>query len=62
MPGRAAGDGGGRRGGGHREREAGGRHAAVAKRIDWLDDRAAQRPEVDRRLREMKTVWHPIGL
>jgi acyl-CoA reductase-like NAD-dependent aldehyde dehydrogenase len=31
-------------------------------RIDWLDDRAAQRPEWIAAFLEMKTVWHPIGL
>jgi acyl-CoA reductase-like NAD-dependent aldehyde dehydrogenase len=31
-------------------------------RIDWLDDRAAQRPEWIAAFLETKTVWHPIGL
>jgi acyl-CoA reductase-like NAD-dependent aldehyde dehydrogenase len=30
--------------------------------IDWLDDRAVQRPEWIADFLEMKTVWHPIGL
>ncbi len=30
--------------------------------IDWLDDRAAQRPEWIADFLEMKTVWHPIGV
>jgi len=30
-------------------------------RFDWLDDRAAERPEWIAAFREMKTVWHPIG-
>ena len=29
--------------------------------LDWLDDRAAQRPEWIVQFLEMKTVWHPIG-
>ena len=33
-----------------------------AERIDWLDDRAAQRPEWIAAFLEMKTVWHPIGV
>jgi acyl-CoA reductase-like NAD-dependent aldehyde dehydrogenase len=31
-------------------------------RFDWLDDRAAQRPEWIGAFLEMKTVWHPIGV
>jgi len=31
-------------------------------RIDWLDDRTAQRPEWIAAFLEMKTVWHPIGV
>jgi acyl-CoA reductase-like NAD-dependent aldehyde dehydrogenase len=31
-------------------------------RFDWLDDRAAQRPEWIAAHLEMKTVWHPIGV
>ena len=31
-------------------------------RFDWLDDRAAERPEWIAAFLEMKTVWHPIGL
>jgi acyl-CoA reductase-like NAD-dependent aldehyde dehydrogenase len=31
-------------------------------RFDWLDDRAAQRPEWIAAFLEMKTVWHPIGV
>jgi aldehyde dehydrogenase (NAD+) len=34
----------------------------TAERIDWLDDRAAQRPEWIAAFLELKTVWHPIGL
>jgi acyl-CoA reductase-like NAD-dependent aldehyde dehydrogenase len=30
--------------------------------FDWLDDRAAERPEWIASFLEMKTVWHPIGL
>jgi len=30
-------------------------------RFDWLDDRAAERPEWIAAWLEMKTVWHPIG-
>jgi acyl-CoA reductase-like NAD-dependent aldehyde dehydrogenase len=30
-------------------------------RFDWLDDRAAERPEWIAAFMEMKTVWHPIG-
>jgi acyl-CoA reductase-like NAD-dependent aldehyde dehydrogenase len=30
-------------------------------RFDWLDDRAAERPEWIVAWLEMKTVWHPIG-
>ncbi len=35
---------------------------AGGERIDWLDDRAAQRPEWIAAFLEMKTVWHPIGV
>jgi len=31
-------------------------------RFDWLDERAAQRPEWIAAFLEMKTVWHPIGI
>jgi len=31
-------------------------------RFDWLDDRAAQRPEWIAAFLEMKTVWHPVGV
>ena len=31
-------------------------------RFDWLDDRAAERPEWIATFLEMKTVWHPIGV
>ncbi|MBA3778384.1 MAG: aldehyde dehydrogenase family protein [Chloroflexi bacterium] len=34
----------------------------LADRFDWLDDRAAQRPEWIAAFMEMKTVWHPIGV
>jgi acyl-CoA reductase-like NAD-dependent aldehyde dehydrogenase len=38
------------------------RPAGVADgRFDWLDDRAAERPEWIAAWLEMKTVWHPIG-
>ena len=30
--------------------------------FDWLDDRAAERPEWIAAYLEMKTVWHPIGM
>ena len=30
--------------------------------FDWLDDRAAERPEWISVFLEMKTVWHPIGV
>jgi len=33
-----------------------------AERFDWLDDRAAERPEWIAAFLEMKTVWHPIGM
>ncbi|MFI5262404.1 MAG: aldehyde dehydrogenase family protein [Candidatus Limnocylindrales bacterium] len=33
-----------------------------AERFDWLDDRAAQRPEWIMAFLEMKTVWHPMGM
>jgi acyl-CoA reductase-like NAD-dependent aldehyde dehydrogenase len=36
--------------------------AGQAERIDWLDDRVAQRPEWIASYLEIKTVWHPIGL
>jgi acyl-CoA reductase-like NAD-dependent aldehyde dehydrogenase len=32
------------------------------ERFDWLDDRAAQRPEWIAAFLELKTVWHPIGV
>jgi len=39
------------------------RSAGVADaRFDWLDDRAAERPEWIASFLEMKTVWHPIGV
>jgi acyl-CoA reductase-like NAD-dependent aldehyde dehydrogenase len=38
------------------------RPRGVADRFDWLDDRAAQRPEWIAAFLEMKTVWHPIGV
>ena len=39
------------------------RPAGVADgRFDWLDDRAAERPEWIAAFLEMKTVWHPIGV
>jgi acyl-CoA reductase-like NAD-dependent aldehyde dehydrogenase len=31
-------------------------------RFDWLDDRAAERPEWIAAFLEYKTVWHPIGV
>ncbi len=31
-------------------------------RFDWLDDRAAERPEWIAAFLEMKTVWHPFGV
>ena len=31
-------------------------------RFDWLNDRAAERPEWIAAYLEMKTVWHPIGV
>ena len=34
---------------------------ATDARFDWLDDRAAERPEWIAAWLEMKTVWHPIG-
>jgi acyl-CoA reductase-like NAD-dependent aldehyde dehydrogenase len=34
----------------------------IDARFDWLDDRAAQRPEWIAAFLEMKTVWHPIGV
>ena len=34
----------------------------TAERIDWLDDRVAQRPEWIAAFLELKTVWHPIGV
>jgi len=33
-----------------------------AERFDWLDDRAAQRPEWIMAFLELKTVWHPVGM
>jgi acyl-CoA reductase-like NAD-dependent aldehyde dehydrogenase len=39
------------------------RPAGIADaRFDWLDDRAAERPEWIAAYLEMKTVWHPIGV
>jgi acyl-CoA reductase-like NAD-dependent aldehyde dehydrogenase len=39
------------------------RPAGIAdSRFDWLDDRAAERPEWIAAFLEMKTVWHPIGV
>jgi acyl-CoA reductase-like NAD-dependent aldehyde dehydrogenase len=39
------------------------RPTAVSEaRFDWLDDRAAERPEWIAAFLEMKTVWHPIGV
>jgi acyl-CoA reductase-like NAD-dependent aldehyde dehydrogenase len=39
------------------------RPAGVSEaRFDWLDDRAAERPEWIASWLEMKTVWHPIGM
>jgi acyl-CoA reductase-like NAD-dependent aldehyde dehydrogenase len=38
------------------------RGAGAVDRFDWLDDRAAQRPEWISQFLEMKTVWHPIGV
>jgi acyl-CoA reductase-like NAD-dependent aldehyde dehydrogenase len=35
---------------------------ALDEKFDWLDDRAAERPEWIAAFLEMKTVWHPIGL
>ncbi|HEX8938605.1 MAG TPA: aldehyde dehydrogenase family protein [Candidatus Limnocylindrales bacterium] len=35
---------------------------ATDERFDWLDDRAAQRPEWIAAFLEMKTVWHPVGV
>jgi len=35
---------------------------ATDARFDWLDDRAAERPEWIAAYLEMKTVWHPIGV
>jgi acyl-CoA reductase-like NAD-dependent aldehyde dehydrogenase len=34
----------------------------VDARFDWMDDRAAERPEWIAAYLEMKTVWHPIGV
>ena len=34
----------------------------IESRFDWLDDRAAERPEWIAAFLEMKTVWHPIGM
>ncbi len=36
--------------------------SAGGERFDWLDDRAAQRPEWIAAFLEMKTVWHPMGM
>jgi len=33
----------------------------LVDRLDWLDDRVAQRPEWMSAFLEVKTVWHPIG-
>jgi acyl-CoA reductase-like NAD-dependent aldehyde dehydrogenase len=38
------------------------RGVGAVDRFDWLDDRAAQRPEWIAAFLEMKTVWHPIGV
>jgi len=38
------------------------RGAGAVDRFDWLDDRAAQRPEWILQFLESKTVWHPIGV
>ncbi|OGN84788.1 MAG: aldehyde dehydrogenase [Chloroflexi bacterium GWC2_73_18] len=38
------------------------RGAGAGDRFDWLDDRAAQRPEWIAAFLEYKTVWHPIGV
>jgi acyl-CoA reductase-like NAD-dependent aldehyde dehydrogenase len=38
------------------------RGAGAVDRFDWLDDRAAQRPEWIVQFLESKTVWHPIGV
>ena len=38
------------------------RGAGAVDRFNWLDDRAAQRPEWISQFLEMKTVWHPIGV
>jgi acyl-CoA reductase-like NAD-dependent aldehyde dehydrogenase len=35
---------------------------SVDAKFDWLDDRAAERPEWIAAFLEMKTVWHPIGV
>ena len=37
-------------------------HGVTDARFDWLDDRAAERPEWIAAFLEMKTVWHPIGV
>ena len=39
-----------------------GRRRVSEARFDWLDDRAAERPEWIAAFLEMKTVWHPIGV
>jgi hypothetical protein len=31
-------------------------------RFDWMEARAAERPEWIASYLEMKTVWHPIGM
>jgi len=36
--------------------------AVTDARFDWLDDRAAERPEWIAAFLEMKTVWHPVGV
>src|SRR5262245_8813949 len=35
---------------------------SIDAKFDWLDDRAAERPEWIAAFLEMKTVWHPIGV
>jgi acyl-CoA reductase-like NAD-dependent aldehyde dehydrogenase len=35
---------------------------ATDGRFDWMDDRAAERPEWIATFLEFKTVWHPIGV
>ena len=36
-------------------------HGTTDEAFDWMDERAAQRPEWIAAFLEMKTVWHPIG-